>query len=193
MLVLSACDGSPDDGDGGGDGDGGSDTLVIGYVTPQSGALAPFGEADAFVVDQMTDYFAENPVELGGTGYDVEIVVKDTQSDSRRAGEVAGELINDDGADHLLQDDLADLGNWYLVIVGAVAIAITLLAPKGLWGLTGGRVSVLPTGYRVGRPGRATTEADGVRGRSSGVRRSIGGTPGHVGLDRARERRAVGG
>ncbi len=54
---------------------------------------------------------------------------------------------------YLLQDNLADLGNWYLVIVGAVAITITLLAPKGLWGLTRGRVSIFPTGYRVGRPG----------------------------------------
>ena len=50
---------------------------------------------------------------------------------------------------YLLQDNLADLGNWYLVIVGAVAVAVTLLAPKGLWGLTGGRVAVFPTGYRV--------------------------------------------
>jgi branched-chain amino acid transport system permease protein len=52
---------------------------------------------------------------------------------------------------YLLQDNLADLGNWYLVIVGAVAIAVTLLAPKGLWGLTRGRLVVFPTGYRVAR------------------------------------------
>ncbi|WP_116453590.1 branched-chain amino acid ABC transporter permease [Blastococcus litoris] len=51
---------------------------------------------------------------------------------------------------YLLQDTLADLGNWYLVVVGLVAIAITLLAPKGLWGLTRGRVQVFPTGHRVG-------------------------------------------
>ena len=51
---------------------------------------------------------------------------------------------------YLLQDNLADLGSWYLVIVGAVAIAVTLLAPKGLWGLTRGQLSVFPTGYRVG-------------------------------------------
>lgn len=51
---------------------------------------------------------------------------------------------------HLLQNNLADLGNWYLVIVGAVAIAVTLLAPRGLWGLARGRLEVFPTGYRVG-------------------------------------------
>ncbi|OMQ14760.1 hypothetical protein A7K94_0214295 [Modestobacter sp. VKM Ac-2676] len=31
-----------------------------------------------------------------------------------------------------------------------VAIAVTPLAPTGLWGLTRGRVQVFPTGYRVG-------------------------------------------
>ncbi len=50
---------------------------------------------------------------------------------------------------YLLQDSLADLGNWYLVVVGTVAIAVTLLAPRGLWGLTRGRVELFPTGYRV--------------------------------------------
>ncbi|MGY1714513.1 branched-chain amino acid ABC transporter permease [Geodermatophilus sp. SYSU D01106] len=50
---------------------------------------------------------------------------------------------------YLLQDSLADLGNWYLVVVGGVAIAVTLLAPRGLWGLTRGRVELFPTGYRV--------------------------------------------
>ena len=107
-LVLTACGGELGEGDGGG-GDG--ETLVIGYVTPQSGALASFGEADAFVVDQMTDHFAENPLELDGTSYDVEIVVKDTQSDSTRAGEVAGELINDDGADLILAASTPDTVN----------------------------------------------------------------------------------
>jgi branched-chain amino acid transport system permease protein len=51
---------------------------------------------------------------------------------------------------YALQDSLADLGNWYLVVVGLVAIAVTLLAPKGLWGLTRGRVELFPTGHRVG-------------------------------------------
>jgi branched-chain amino acid transport system permease protein len=50
---------------------------------------------------------------------------------------------------YLLQNSLADLGNWYLVIVGVVAIAITLLAPRGLWGLTRGKVELFPIGHRV--------------------------------------------
>lgn len=35
----------------------------------------------------------------------------------------------------LLQETLADFGSLYLVILGAAAILITLLAPRGLWGL----------------------------------------------------------
>jgi len=108
LLALTACGGGLGEADGGG-GDG--STLTIGYVTPQTGALAAFGEADSFVVDQMTDYFADNPLELGGTSYDVEIVVKDTQSDSVRAGEVAAELINDDGADLILAASTPDTVN----------------------------------------------------------------------------------
>jgi branched-chain amino acid transport system permease protein len=34
-----------------------------------------------------------------------------------------------------LQETLADYGSLYLVILGAVAIAMVLLAPRGLWGL----------------------------------------------------------
>ncbi|MGY1815496.1 ABC transporter substrate-binding protein [Blastococcus sp. SYSU D00820] len=108
LLTLTACGGEL----GGGAGGGGDDaTLTIGYVTPQTGPLAAFGEADAFVVDQMTTYFADNPLELGGTTYAVEIVVKDTQSDSVRAGEVAAELINDDGADLILAASTPDTVN----------------------------------------------------------------------------------
>jgi branched-chain amino acid transport system substrate-binding protein len=107
LLALTACGSSL----GGDNAEEDGSTLVIGYVTPQSGALAPFGEADAFVVDQMTDYFADNPLELGGTKYDVQIEVRDTQSDSVRAGEVTAELINDVGADLILAASTPDTVN----------------------------------------------------------------------------------
>jgi branched-chain amino acid transport system permease protein len=34
-----------------------------------------------------------------------------------------------------LRQTLADLGSLYLLMLGAVAIAVMLLAPKGIWGL----------------------------------------------------------
>ncbi|MFY0407170.1 branched-chain amino acid ABC transporter permease [Solicola sp. PLA-1-18] len=36
---------------------------------------------------------------------------------------------------YVLQDQLADLGSLYLVVLGVVAIVVVLAAPKGLWGL----------------------------------------------------------
>jgi len=35
----------------------------------------------------------------------------------------------------LLQETLADYGSLYLVILGTVAIVMTIVAPRGLWGL----------------------------------------------------------
>ena len=49
----------------------------------------------------------------------------------------------------VLQQALAPLGTWYLVVLGAVAVAVVLLAPRGLWGLVAGRYQLFPTGYRA--------------------------------------------
>ncbi|UDY23407.1 branched-chain amino acid ABC transporter permease [Nocardioides sp. Kera G14] len=50
----------------------------------------------------------------------------------------------------VLQNQLADLGTWYMVVLGVVAIVIVLLAPQGLWGLvTRGKLQVFPVHYRV--------------------------------------------
>lgn len=51
----------------------------------------------------------------------------------------------------LLQQYLSQLGAIYLMILGAVAIAIMLVAPKGIWGYIAKRwqISLIPTGYVV--------------------------------------------
>ncbi len=51
----------------------------------------------------------------------------------------------------LLREFLADLGSIYLMILGALAIVIMLLAPKGIWGYAAQRwnISLFPVGYRV--------------------------------------------
>lgn len=69
-----------------------ADTLKIGYVSPQTGPLAPFGEADKWVIDQMKAAFKDG-LTVGGKKYAVEIVLKDSQSNPNRAGEVANDLI----------------------------------------------------------------------------------------------------
>ena len=35
---------------------------------------------------------------------------------------------------YLLQDNLAAFGAWYLMLLGALAIVVMLVAPDGIWG-----------------------------------------------------------
>jgi branched-chain amino acid transport system permease protein len=51
----------------------------------------------------------------------------------------------------LLRELLADLGSIYLLILGALAIIVMLLAPQGIWGFVTKRfgVSLFPIGYRI--------------------------------------------
>jgi branched-chain amino acid transport system permease protein len=51
----------------------------------------------------------------------------------------------------LLREFLADLGSLYLMLLGAIAIIIMLVAPKGIWGYVAARwnIALFPTGYRV--------------------------------------------
>jgi len=103
-LLATACGSSLDSGaaTSSSGGSGTSATVKIGYVAPITGALAAFGEGDQYVVDQMTAYFKDHPIQAGGKSYGVQILLKDSQSDPKRAGEVAGELINTDGVDILM-------------------------------------------------------------------------------------------
>jgi Branched-chain amino acid transport system / permease component len=41
-----------------------------------------------------------------------------------------------------LRSSLADYGSWYLMTLGLIAIAVMLLAPKGLWGLISARTDL---------------------------------------------------
>lgn len=51
----------------------------------------------------------------------------------------------------LIQDWFSDLGVWYLIGLGVVAILFALLVPRGIWGTIEGRfgVQLMPVGYRV--------------------------------------------
>ena len=72
-----------------------AETIRIGFVTPQTGPLAVFAESDAFVLEQFRAGLADG-LEINGTTYSVEIIVKDSQSNSNRAATVAQELMFDD-------------------------------------------------------------------------------------------------
>jgi branched-chain amino acid transport system substrate-binding protein len=75
-----------------------AETIRIGYVSPQTGPLAAFGEADNYVLGGVREALKEG-VKVGGTAYQIEILVKDSQSNPNRAAEVAGDLILKDKID----------------------------------------------------------------------------------------------
>jgi branched-chain amino acid transport system substrate-binding protein len=78
-----------------------SQTIRIGYVTPQTGPLAGFAEADAVMLEMFREAVGAG-IDIGGATYGVEVVVRDSQSNPNRAGEVARELIVDEGVQLML-------------------------------------------------------------------------------------------
>ncbi|MEU4360916.1 ABC transporter substrate-binding protein [Promicromonospora sp. NPDC023987] len=92
-------------------GSGDDDVLKIGFVSTETGPSAPFGEANTYVIEAMEQWFAGNPVTIDGVEHTVEIIAKDSQSSSARAGEVAAELINSDGVDLVLTSSTPDITN----------------------------------------------------------------------------------
>ena len=73
----------------------------FGYVSPQSGTLAAFGEADNYVLGRMRRRFASG-LQIGGRRHRVEILTRDSQSDRDRAGTVARSLIAEGRVDLML-------------------------------------------------------------------------------------------
>ena len=71
-------------------------TIKIGYVTPQTGPLAAFAEADDFVIKQVTETLA-GTIQTAKGPVSLEIIVRDSQSNPNRAAEVARQLIVDEG------------------------------------------------------------------------------------------------
>lgn len=70
----------------------------IGFVSPRTGPLAVFAESDDFTLAQVRKAVAGG-LKVGGQTIPVEIVYKDSQSNSNRAAEAASELILKDEVD----------------------------------------------------------------------------------------------
>jgi branched-chain amino acid transport system substrate-binding protein len=76
-------------------------TIKIGYVSPKSGPLAAFAEADDFILGQFRST-VKNGLKLGSETYQIEVIEKDSQSNPNRAAEVAKELITRDNVGLIL-------------------------------------------------------------------------------------------
>jgi branched-chain amino acid transport system substrate-binding protein len=95
---------------GNGGGDAAARPIKLGYVTPRTGSLAGFGEADDYVLGAMQEIFKDG-LRIGGASHPIQIVPKDTQSDPNRAATVAGDLINADKVDIVLVSSTPETTN----------------------------------------------------------------------------------
>jgi branched-chain amino acid transport system substrate-binding protein len=84
--------------------------IKIGQVSPQTGPLAPFAEADPFILDQIRTALAKG-ITNGGVTYEVRIISKDSQSKTNRASEVAADLILKEKVDLLVASSTPETTN----------------------------------------------------------------------------------
>ncbi len=85
-------------------------TLRIGHVSPRTGPLAGFAEADDYVLGGIQKAFAAG-LENNGKAWNVEIISKDSQSNPNRAAEVAADLILGDEVDIIVAASTPDTVN----------------------------------------------------------------------------------
>ncbi|MGX1096225.1 ABC transporter substrate-binding protein [Amorphus sp. MBR-141] len=84
--------------------------IKIGLVSPQTGPLAAFAEADQFVLDGIQKATG-GMLDRGGEKVAIEIIVKDSQSNPNRAAEVAADLILSDEVDLIMAASTPDTTN----------------------------------------------------------------------------------
>ncbi|MEO9457428.1 MAG: ABC transporter substrate-binding protein [Lentilitoribacter sp.] len=85
-------------------------TLKIGHVSPRTGPLAGFAEADDYVLEAIAKTFAAG-LENNGKSWNIEIISKDGQSNPNRAAEVAADLILSDEVDIMVAASTPEIVN----------------------------------------------------------------------------------
>lgn len=85
-------------------------TLKVGHVSPRTGPLAGFAEADDYILGEVAKKFAAG-IENNGKTWNIEIISKDSQSNSNRAAEVASELLLSDEVDIIVAASTPDTVN----------------------------------------------------------------------------------
>ncbi|MEM7775225.1 MAG: ABC transporter substrate-binding protein [Pseudomonadota bacterium] len=84
--------------------------MKIGHVSPRTGPLAGFAEADSHVLQSIQQAFAAG-IENNGKRWTVEIISKDNQSNPNRAAEVASELLLRDEVNIIVAASTPDTTN----------------------------------------------------------------------------------
>jgi branched-chain amino acid transport system substrate-binding protein len=89
---------------------GPANTLRVGFISPISGPLASFGQADPFILGLARQKFAKG-LAINGKTYAVEILDRDTQSDPARSSQLTKDLINNHNVDLVLATSTPDVVN----------------------------------------------------------------------------------
>jgi branched-chain amino acid transport system substrate-binding protein len=84
--------------------------LRVGHVSPRTGPLAAFAEADDHILQGISEAFAGG-LDNNGRAWDIEIISKDSQSNPNRAAEVAADLILGDEVDIIVAASTPDTVN----------------------------------------------------------------------------------
>ena len=88
-----------------------AEEIRIGVVSPQTGPLAVFGIADRWSADLSQKTVGDGLVLGDGKKHPITMVFRDTQSDSNRAAQVAGDLISNDKVTILVSSGSPDTVN----------------------------------------------------------------------------------
>ncbi|ATG47073.1 ABC transporter substrate-binding protein [Celeribacter ethanolicus] len=104
-----------------------SGPIKIGYVSPQTGPLSGFAAADAYVIETFVKT-------ARAQGVEVEVIVKDSQSNPNRAAEVARELIVRDEVNLICVASTPETTNPVCTIAEAEEVpVISTVAPWQPW------------------------------------------------------------
>jgi branched-chain amino acid transport system substrate-binding protein len=110
-LALPGCKKAADTGTGAAGGGGDTREEVIGYVSPQTGPLAPFAAADAFIVDRVVKALDAKAIVVDGKKARFTVKRVDSQSNPTKASEAAEGLILRDKADLIVVGHTPDTTN----------------------------------------------------------------------------------
>lgn len=82
--------------------------IKLGFVSPQTGGIASFGVPDLYCLERAKEAIGDGIVCGDGQKHPIEIIMKDSQSDTARAAAVTGDLINNDKVDIVLTASTPD-------------------------------------------------------------------------------------
>ena len=85
--------------------------IKVGFVTPLTGGISLFGVPDKYCVERAQEYIGDGIVCGDGKKHPISIITMDSQSDSSRAAQVAGDLISSSKVDIITAASTPDTVN----------------------------------------------------------------------------------